>query len=303
MLGVENDDGIIPRVCAALMRTTDEGISMSFSITYVEIFLERVRDLLRPTTSASSTQSNLKVREHPTDGPFVEGATVEVVRSFEECMSFMKLGSKNRAVASTKMNSESSRSHAIFTLQFSQSKKLESQVDDKDSGSRGTSDSDTYSVISKINLVDLAGSENANTAGSEGDRLKEGASINKSLLTLGRVIKTLADNAARERSSGARYSLPGPVTASDSNDAKNMIDTVGKGRRGSLMGPSRRPSFAPSPSASGGSQRALMAPYRDSVLTYLLKESLGGNAKTTMVATIRPGEFNNQYIVFIVYSI
>jgi kinesin family member 1 len=198
MLGENSDEGLIPRVCKSIMTSpVDDEAIVTFKITYIEIFLEKVRDLLRPpsasfTPKSSTAQQSLRVREHPTDGPFVEGATSADVSTVRECMELMEIGSRNRSVASTKMNMQSSRSHAIFTLHRVQTKAV--------SGSAAPSEEEVYSVVSKINMVDLAGSENANTAGSTGDRLKEGAAINKSLLTLGRVIKSLADRQKADKS-------------------------------------------------------------------------------------------------------
>ena len=209
MLGDTNNEGVIPRVCRSIISTpVADGAVNTFTITYVEIFLERVRDLLRPPPVGwgGRTGTSLKVREHPVDGPFVEGATVAEVDTFEECMRLMELGSSNRQVASTKMNQQSSRSHAIFTLQVTQSKPLDA-IGPTDGPS--SEEDGMYTVVSKINLVDLAGSENAAQAGSTGDRLKEGAAINKSLLSLGRVIKALADNAAAG-GGGANASISPP---------------------------------------------------------------------------------------------
>eukprot|EP01090_Pellita_catalonica_P022021 TRINITY_DN840_c0_g4_i3.p1 TRINITY_DN840_c0_g4~~TRINITY_DN840_c0_g4_i3.p1 ORF type:complete len:1453 (-),score=310.19 TRINITY_DN840_c0_g4_i3:95-3829(-) len=136
----------------------------------------------------------------------------------------MEEGSKARTVASTAMNASSSRSHAIFTSIFTQMKKTAGVVAEK---------------VSKIHLVDLAGSERASGTGATGARLKEGANINKSLSTLGKVISALADVSTGKKKKGSQF-----------------------------------------------------IPYRDSVLTWLLKESLGGNAKTIMIAAISPADIN-----------
>ena len=163
--------------------------------------------------------------------------------------------------------------------------------------------------------MDLAGSENARTAGSTGEQLKEGAAINKSLLTLGRVIKALSAAAGAAQRSGlsrrrsslqsgdhlddARANSPpprrvdiatdGPGTTASPNGARRNVT-----RRASVGGPAT-PSRSNSRGLSLGSTNGsvsgplvLAPPYRDSILTYLLKDSLGGNSKTTLVATIRP---------------
>ena len=144
----------------------------------------------------------------------------------------MEEGNKARTVAATNMNETSSRSHAVFTIIFTQHKH------DQDTGL-------TAEKVSKVSLVDLAGSERAESTGAKGTRLKEGANINKSLTTLGKVISALAENSA-----GAA-----PV------DKK-------KKKKGEFI------------------------PYRDSVLTWLLRENLGGNSKTAMVAAISPADIN-----------
>lgn len=182
---------------------------------------ERVRDLLNP-----STKGNLKVREHPSLGPYVEDLAKLVVSSFPEIEHLMDEGNKARTVAATNMNATSSRSHAVFTLILTQKRH------DVETGF------DTEKV-SRISLVDLAGSERANSTGATGARLKEGAEINRSLSTLGRVIAALAE-----------------FSSAKSKKAKPQV------------------------------------PYRDSVLTWLLKDSLGGNSMTAMIAAISPADIN-----------
>jgi kinesin family protein 1 len=183
---------------------------------------ERVRDLLNP-----STKGGLKVREHPSTGPYVEDLAKLVVGTFSEIENLMDEGNKARTVAATNMNETSSRSHAVFTLILTQKRHdVETSMDTE--------------KVSRISLVDLAGSERANSTGATGARLKEGAEINRSLSTLGRVIAALAEASS------------------------------GKGKK------------------KGASQ----VPYRDSVLTWLLKDSLGGNSMTAMIAAISPADIN-----------
>lgn len=182
---------------------------------------ERVRDLLNP-----STKGNLKVREHPSLGPYVEDLAKLVVGSFQEIEHLMDEGNKARTVAATNMNATSSRSHAVFTLILSQKRHdIETGFDTE--------------KVSRISLVDLAGSERANSTGATGARLKEGAEINRSLSTLGRVIAALAE-----------------LSSAKGKKAKPQV------------------------------------PYRDSVLTWLLKDSLGGNSMTAMIAAISPADIN-----------
>lgn len=141
----------------------------------MEIYCERVRDLLNP-----KNKGNLRVREHPLLGPYVEDLSKLAVTNYQDIHDIIDEGNKARTVAATNMNETSSRSHAVFTIFFTQ------QRHDEMTGL------DTEKV-SKISLVDLAGSERADSTGAKGTRLKEGANINKSLTTLGKVISALAE--------------------------------------------------------------------------------------------------------------
>ena len=145
----------------------------------MEIYCERVRDLLNP-----NAKGNLRVREHPLLGPYVEDLSKLAVTNYQDIHNLMDEGNKARTVAATNMNESSSRSHAVFTIIFTQHKH------DADSGL-------TAEKVSKISLVDLAGSERAESTGAKGTRLKEGANINKSLTTLGKVISALAEQSVR----------------------------------------------------------------------------------------------------------
>ncbi|XP_015748717.1 PREDICTED: kinesin-like protein KIF13A, partial [Acropora digitifera] len=199
----------------------DENITYKVEVSYIEIYNEKVRDLLCPR----GNHAMLRVREHKILGPYVEGLTKLVVSSFKDIETLMIEGNKSRTVAATNMNTESSRSHAVFNIVLT----------------RSEYDHQTESIgekVSKLSLVDLAGSERASKSGAEGERLKEGSNINRSLVTLGQVISSLADQ------------------------------------------------------SGGKSRKALHVPYRDSVLTWLLKDNLGGNSKTVMVATVSPAADN-----------
>ncbi|XP_067031980.1 kinesin-like protein KIF16B [Acropora muricata] len=235
MMGTNEQVGLIPRICKGLFRYIEENTSLSSSfrteVSYLEIYNEHVRDLLRPPKLKKLPQQNLKVREHPKEGPYVEGLTKQHVSDFDSIEVLMEQGHRLRATASTNMNNTSSRSHAIFTIKFTQAKFIEDMPSE---------------TISKIHLVDLAGSERATSSGAVGQRLKEGANINKSLVTLGIVISTLAENSINASTSAKRSSF----------------------------------------------RKKLFVPYRDSALTFLLKDSLGGNSKTVMVAAISPAECN-----------
>lgn len=170
------DKGIIPRTCSELFdRVTAQAANTQFQVevSYIEIYNEKVRDLLNP-----KNKGNLKVREHPSLGPYVEDLSRLVVHSYDDIDHLMNEGNKARTVAATNMNETSSRSHAVFTIFLTQK-----PVD---------ADKNTPGKVARISLVDLAGSERANGTGATGARLKEGANINRSLTTLGKVIAALA---------------------------------------------------------------------------------------------------------------
>jgi kinesin family protein 16B len=242
MMGSDDDIGLIPRICTALFDKPGEAdTKYSAEVSYLEIYNEKVKDLLNvptpsgekgvggkkagkrsgsPRRKAGSTAS-LRVRENPATGPFVEGLSVHTVSSGADINGLMEIGNAARTTAATLMNDTSSRSHAVFTIRFTQASFVAGIPAEK---------------TSKLNLVDLAGSERTSSTGATGQQLKEGGSINKSLTTLGIVINELAKAA-------------GPK-------AQKFI------------------------------------PYRDSVLTWLLRESLGGNSKTIMLAAISPAAVN-----------
>ncbi|XP_051165599.1 kinesin-like protein unc-104 isoform X6 [Leptopilina boulardi] len=220
----EGQEGIIPQICKDLFgkitSNSNEQLKYSVEVSYMEIYCERVRDLLNP-----KNKGNLRVREHPLLGPYVEDLSKLAVMSYQDIHDLIDEGNKARTVAATNMNETSSRSHAVFTIFFTQQKQdsITGLITEK---------------VSKISLVDLAGSERADSTGAKGTRLKEGANINKSLTTLGKVISALAEIATKKK------------------------------------------------------KKADFIPYRDSVLTWLLRENLGGNSKTAMIAAISPADIN-----------
>ncbi|KAJ8979719.1 hypothetical protein NQ317_015543 [Molorchus minor] len=230
MMGSPDNPGLIPRICKALFdRMTEnskKGTTHKVQVSYLEIYQERVADLLRDRGGRS-----LKVREHQKNGPYVQGLTTCLVTNYGHIHECMERGNSRRTTAATNMNDVSSRSHAIFTITFVQA---------------GYCDGVPSETVSKIHLVDLAGSERADATGAKGQRLKEGAHINKSLVTLGLVISLLAEVSSKRK-------LP-----------KNEKDQ----------------------------EKVTFIPYRDSVLTWLLKDSLGGNSKTIMIAAVSPADCN-----------
>lgn len=228
------DAGVIPRLCRQLLQKLEQEknkpppaaqeseqiVKTEVCISYVEIYNEKVFDLLSQTPGSAC-----RVREHPETGAYVENITMGIVVTYKDVEVILKEGGGKRHVAATLMNSESSRSHAVFTLHITQHL----------ASGRETAKADVVRK-SKVSLVDLAGSERMSTTGASGDRLREASNINRSLSVLGDVIKALSE----------------------------------KSRLGNS---SRNHDFVP---------------YRNSILTWLLKDSLGGNSRTTMLATVSP---------------
>ncbi|XP_060227989.1 stAR-related lipid transfer protein 9 isoform X1 [Meriones unguiculatus] len=250
MLGTPASVGLTPRICEALFIRKDCCTSLpsshSIKISFLEIYNERVRDLLKQSNHKSYT---LRVREHPEMGPYVQGLSQHVVTNYQQVIQLLEEGIANRMTAATHVHEASSRSHAIFTIHYT----------------KAVLQNNLFSeTTSKINLVDLAGSEKADPSYCK-DRITEGANINKSLVTLGIVISALAQN------SQVFSSCQSLSSAASSGSDSGIPSTVSGASSGG--GPARRPSYIP---------------YRDSVLTWLLKESLGGNSKTIMVATVSP---------------
>ncbi|XP_052232106.1 kinesin-like protein KIF28 isoform X2 [Dreissena polymorpha] len=222
VVGYGVNRGIIPITCDELFKTmsTNNDPNKRYEVLFsmLEIYNEQVRDLL----SKDNPKGGLNVRQNPKLGMFyVEGLKKVPVGSYSEIEKRMEQGTQSRTVASTNMNATSSRAHTVVTIVFDQIIKTNNGETKKSS---------------TMNLVDLAGSERADSTGATGDRLKEGANINKSLSALGNVISALADL------------------------------SMGK--------------------------KKVMVPYRDSILTKLLQNALGGNSKTIMIAALSPADIN-----------
>eukprot|EP01132_Coremiostelium_polycephalum_P009886 gene9886-12128_t len=209
--------GIIPRMIEEIfsgivkMRDTTNAIAFVLKMSSFELYMEKVNDLY------DSSKTDLRVRQHPEKGIYVENITEKVIQSPSEAFHFLNIANNNRAVAETKMSVVSSRSHSVVMIELSQQNLL-----------------DLSSKKSKLFLVDLAGSERASKTGAEGDRMKEAKNINKSLSALGTVINSLTQ----------------------SSKTKTHV------------------------------------PYRDSKLTRVLQESLGGNSKTTLIIACSPSSYN-----------
>ncbi|KAI1294184.1 Kinesin-like protein KIF13A [Halotydeus destructor] len=179
MMGAPHEPGLIPRLCSGLFERirSDEAEADSqvkLEVSYMEIYNEKVHDLL----GQQQQPQPLKVREHSILGPYVDGLSSLAVASYAQVEKLMLEGNKSRTVAATNMNSESSRSHAVFTLTVGVV-----TGGGGDSGEQG--EERLQQVSSRLSLVDLAGSERAQKTGAVGQRLKEGSNINRSLTTLG----------------------------------------------------------------------------------------------------------------------
>ncbi|KAM3377124.1 kinesin-like protein KIN-12D [Capsicum galapagoense] len=201
---------LFARIRAEEESRRDERLQYSCKCSFLEIYNEQITDLLDPSST------NLMLREDMTKGVYVENLSEFEVRTVGDILKLLTQGSLNRRVAATNMNRESSRSHSVFTCIIE---------------SRWEKNCTDNFRFSRLNLVDLAGSERQKASGAEGERLKEAASINKSLSTLGHVIMVLVD--------------------------------VANGRPRHV-------------------------PYRDSKLTFLLQDSLGGNSKTMIISNVSP---------------
>ncbi|XP_027012210.2 centromere-associated protein E isoform X2 [Tachysurus fulvidraco] len=218
MMGSEHNPGVIPLAMADVFQTIKNCPKKEFllRVSYMEIYNETVTDLLVD----SWKRKPLEIREGNYKNVYVADLTEELVTSPEQALAWIRKGEKNRHYGKTKMNQRSSRSHTIFRMI------LESRErSDPASGENA----DGAIIVSHLNLVDLAGAERASQTGAEGTRFKEGCNINRSLFTLGQVIKKLSDE----------------------------------------------------------SQKGFTN-YRDSKLTRILQNSLGGNAKTVIICTITP---------------
>ncbi|CAM9171464.1 unnamed protein product, partial [Scytosiphon promiscuus] len=254
---------------------SDWWAQFSVEVSYLEIYNESLRDLFNPGTPAAAgiggagvsqgaggssipavgcgaSGTGLRLREDPSSGIYVEGLTSIAVSSWDEMSQLLTYGGGERTVAATNANDWSSRSHAVFTLTLRQTSETMSPT----GHSR-----ESWEACSSINLVDLAGSERVSHTGATGLRLQEAGSINRSLAALSDVIKALSEAQRRHRD----------------GKSPNRQSSPGRGKRGGAA--------AAVPPVSSPK---VFIPYRNSVLTRLLKESLGGNSRTVMLACVSP---------------
>uniref|UniRef100_A0A8C4ZP63 Kinesin family member 21A n=1 Tax=Gadus morhua TaxID=8049 RepID=A0A8C4ZP63_GADMO len=242
----EEELGIIPRAVHHLYRgvaqrrqaAQDQGRPVpEFKINaqFLELYNEDVLDLFDSVRDAKQ-KPHIKIHEDAAGGIYTVGVTTRTVATEEEMMQCLKLGALSRTTASTQMNVQSSRSHAIFTIHLCQVRVCAPDPDADVTDNRvsnGNSEIDEFETLTaKFHFVDLAGSERLKRTGATGERAKEGISINCGLLALGNVISALGDR----------------------------------------------------------SKRSSHVPYRDSKLTRLLQDSLGGNSQTVMIACISPSD-------------
>uniref|UniRef100_A0A8D2JC64 Kinesin-like protein KIF21B n=1 Tax=Varanus komodoensis TaxID=61221 RepID=A0A8D2JC64_VARKO len=245
----EDESGIIPRAIAHLFSGIEErkraaqeqGVpapEFKVSAQFLELYNEEILDLFDSTRDPDSRhrKSNIKIHEDASGGIYTTGVTSRLIGSQDELIQCLKQGALSRTTASTQMNVQSSRSHAIFTIHLCQMRVcspvhlVNGDTNSLLEGSQATSEYETRTA--KFHFVDLAGSERLKRTGATGERAKEGISINCGLLALGNVISALGDQ----------------------------------------------------------SKRALHVPYRDSKLTRLLQDSLGGNSQTIMIACVSPSD-------------
>ncbi|XP_062971586.1 kinesin-like protein KIF21A isoform X7 [Cynocephalus volans] len=246
---IEEEQGIISRAVKHLFKNIEEkkhtaiknGLpppDFKVNAQFLELYNEEVLDLFDTTRDidAKNKKSNIRIHEDSTGGIYTVGVTTRTVNTESEMMQCLKLGALSRTTASTQMNVQSSRSHAIFTIHVCQTRvcpqiDAENATDNK-MISESSQMNEFETLTAKFHFVDLAGSERLKRTGATGERAKEGISINCGLLALGNVISALGDK----------------------------------------------------------SKRATHVPYRDSKLTRLLQDSLGGNSQTIMIACVSPSD-------------
>ncbi|KAM4882941.1 kinesin-like protein KIF21A isoform 2-T2 [Thomomys bottae] len=246
---LEEEQGIIARAVKHLFKSIEEKKHIAIknglpppdfkvNAQFLELYNEEVLDLFDTARDidAKNKKSNIRIHEDSTGGIYTVGVTTRTVNTESEMMQCLKLGALSRTTASTQMNVQSSRSHAIFTIHVCQTRvcpqpEAENATDNK-MVSESSQMNEFETLTAKFHFVDLAGSERLKRTGATGERAKEGISINCGLLALGNVISALGDK----------------------------------------------------------SKRATHVPYRDSKLTRLLQDSLGGNSQTIMIACVSPSD-------------
>ncbi|KAJ8360512.1 hypothetical protein SKAU_G00170370 [Synaphobranchus kaupii] len=249
----DDEQGIIPRAVQQLFQGIErrraeaqrgrvQPPEFKVSAQFLELYNEEILDLFDSTRDldARGRKSNIKIHEDASGSIYTTGVTSRLVNSEDELLQCLKLGALSRTTASTQMNAQSSRSHAIFTIYLCQMRVCQQgdlmtvdEMEEINGVSNGSLSKPEYETLTaKFHFVDLAGSERLKRTGATGERAREGISINCGLLALGNVISALGDH-----------------------------------------------------SKKGGH-----VPYRDSKLTRLLQDSLGGNSRTVMIACVSPSD-------------
>uniref|UniRef100_K3WAL3 Kinesin-like protein n=1 Tax=Globisporangium ultimum (strain ATCC 200006 / CBS 805.95 / DAOM BR144) TaxID=431595 RepID=K3WAL3_GLOUD len=247
MLGTPDEPGIMALTLEDLFQNIQRvhadiqsNVTYRVTVSFLEVYNENIRDLLAnqsaSTASPGTPSEYLDLREDPIKGPIVAGISEIEACNASEVMKLLRKGNKHRSQEATAANAVSSRSHAVLQVLVEQREKTsashitsENSDDESSSGKGGGESITTVVKFGKLSLVDLAGSERAAVTQNRGQRLLEGANINRSLLALGNCINALGEK---------------------------------------------------------GASTASFVPYRDSKLTRLLKDSLGGNCRTVMIANI-----------------
>ncbi|XP_068706448.1 kinesin-like protein KIF21A [Montipora foliosa] len=238
----EEEEGIIPRAVAHLFEGIDKRKTdakqrneplpdFKVTVQFMELYNEELMDLF-DFDNNKSRKSNAKIHEDANGHIYTLGVTMKPVNSTQDTLNCLQQGALSRTTASTNMNAQSSRSHAIFTIHVKQQRVVKLGDDEEKTSSDNINNYEYEMLTAKFNFVDLAGSERLKRTGATGDRAKEGISINCGLLALGNVISALGD-------------------------------VMKKGSH---------------------------VPYRDSKLTRLLQDSLGGNSRTLMIACVSPSD-------------
>nr|CDS23214.1 kinesin protein KIF16B [Echinococcus granulosus] len=249
IFGTKNCPGLVPHCCNALFESALHRVPNDtfLEISCFEIYNEHVYDLLANSTEDEVEKVSLRVREHPSHGPYVENLSKHAVSHLADVQRLIDRGMALRATAETLANPKSSRSHSVVTIYINQNVKSSSGV---------------VALQSKLHLIDLAGSEKIQHTRSP-CYMSETKSINKSLCTLSLVIRRLADMAKEE-------ALNAPHSSPSSPSSLNHL-----------------------PMQSTRRQR-IYVPYRDSKLTWLLRDSLGGHSKTAVIVTVSSSEICRQ---------
>ena len=247
--------------------------SYQLTLSYLEVYNEQIRDLLSP--HPTSTQLNL--REEKDGSMSIAGLTSHSPASADEVFRMLERGNARRTQSSTEANAQSSRSHAVLQVGLRMKER-----DGERQGSRIR--------LAKLSLIDLAGSERAAVSKNRGQTLKEGANINRSLLALGNCINQLAARSTPQTAAPSALSPPIKAAIGSATVARPSTRLRGKENQhpttqaGKALG---RPTAGGSTSTSNASAPAAnFVPYRDSKLTRLLKDSLGGNCLTVMICNV-----------------